>query len=171
MGVTVTRSPPRRFDPAAVAALVGVEMIGHIQRRTGKGQDVNGRPFAGYAPSYARTRARAGRNPAPVDLTMSGGLLASLHVLRVEVESALRCVVVIGPGTASSPRVVPSRRPRGSKAKPTGRRAGYSAVPQNVVGYLLQHGTKHAPPRRWLGATPEFRRSLLRLLVKRGLIR
>jgi hypothetical protein len=58
----------------------GARQITRIRERTAKGIDVNGSPFKPYTKRYAKFRVKKGRNPSPVDLTMSGRLLNSMQV-------------------------------------------------------------------------------------------
>ena len=72
-------------DNAALAAeRAALHAVSIITRRTGKGLDVDGRPFKPYGAAYAAKRAAAGRQTSPVNLTLTGTLLRGLRVLRVE---------------------------------------------------------------------------------------
>ena len=47
--------------------------------RTRSGTDVNGQAFAPYSKTYAKRREKAGRNTSPVDLTVTGKMLAAVQ--------------------------------------------------------------------------------------------
>lgn len=64
-------------NPLQAAAVSAVSLI---QRRTAKGVDLDGRPFAPYSTDYARAKSLAGRNVAPPDLTLTGQMLRNLKV-------------------------------------------------------------------------------------------
>lgn len=86
-GMLSFRLPSRRDidDNAALAAeRAALHAVSIITRRTGKGIDVDGRPFKPYGAAYAAKRAAAGRQTSPVNLTLTGTLLRGLRVLRVE---------------------------------------------------------------------------------------
>jgi len=86
-GMLSFRLPSRRDidDNAALAAeRAALHAVSIITRRTGKGLDVDGRPFKPYGAAYAAKRAAAGRQTSPVNLTLTGTLLRGLRVLRVE---------------------------------------------------------------------------------------
>lgn len=57
--------------------------------RTKSGKDVNGSSFIPYSPSYAKVRAKLGRNTSPVDLTLTGHMLASLTLTFEESDTKL----------------------------------------------------------------------------------
>jgi hypothetical protein len=50
-----------------------------IVLRTQSGKDVDGSSFAPYTPKYAEHRKKKGRKEAPVDLTFTGNMLASIQ--------------------------------------------------------------------------------------------
>ena len=80
------------LTPAAREAIllrVAMLAIGRIKRRTGQGKDVEGASFKPYSARYASQRRRSGRNPAPPTLLLSGGMLASMKVLRSSGQSAV----------------------------------------------------------------------------------
>jgi hypothetical protein len=90
MGITVTNQdiliklPQERLDA------IGAEFERALQDeaarvvlRTRQGTDVNGAPFKPYSDEYARRKRAKGRNASPVDLTVTGRMLAAIQT-RVE---------------------------------------------------------------------------------------
>jgi hypothetical protein len=78
--------------PSAEAMLyAGQREITRIRKRTLQGTDVDGSPFAPYSKSYAKYRAKRGRNVSPVDLLFHGIMQTSLTV-EVRGESAFAIV-------------------------------------------------------------------------------
>ena len=62
---------------------IGLLAVRAIQARTRQGQDMHGRAFAPYSPSYAKQKAEEGLSSGTVDLTVSGDLLNTLQVVEV----------------------------------------------------------------------------------------
>lgn len=52
-----------------------------IRARTGRGLDVNLRPFRPYSPSYAKKRRDSGLRAKPVNLRVTGRMLDSMRVI------------------------------------------------------------------------------------------
>lgn len=65
-------------------------------RRTAKGIDAEGRPFAPYSQRYAEQKRQALGTGGTPDLTVSGRMLNDLQVLRSGVESNGNGFVVLG---------------------------------------------------------------------------
>ena len=109
-GITVTRrGQPPRFNAEAIAREIQRFAPGAIIERTGRGIDVNGKPFAGYSARYRRQLKRMGEDQK-VDLRLSGGLLNSVKA-RDATLRADSVEVVIAPDTGTSPQYrAPSER-------------------------------------------------------------
>lgn len=69
---------PEQRDQAARA--MGVEAVRLIRLRTRNGLDVDHQPFKPYSKEYGRRRRLSGRESDRALLTLSGQLLAGLHV-------------------------------------------------------------------------------------------
>ena len=102
MPITVDNSKMKEIDivPAAALDWLAAQAIGLIQRRTARGQSLNGGAFAQYSASYQKQLAKGGESTL-VDLTVTGGLLADIKELRRTV-SATQATVTIGLGTGTS---------------------------------------------------------------------
>ena len=71
-----------RFTDRALMRETGLMVIRMIQARTRQGRDMDGRPFAGYAPRYAAQKGKAlGGTTGTVDLTVSGDMLNALQIV------------------------------------------------------------------------------------------
>ncbi|TAL08407.1 MAG: hypothetical protein EPO02_13060 [Nitrospirae bacterium] len=82
-------------DPLAVVIAIerdaqvtesDLALAGELQRslifdRTARGVDADGAPFAPYAESYAKKRAKSGRQTSVVDLLWSGRMLQAVRVV------------------------------------------------------------------------------------------
>ena len=84
-------------EHAAQVTGVDLELAGEMMRsttkqRTARGVDVDGTPFAAYAPSYAKKRTKSGRSASPVDLFWSGRMLAALTIVT---NSAIKEVALV----------------------------------------------------------------------------
>jgi hypothetical protein len=55
-----------------------------IVRRTLRGVDADGAPFAPYSPGYAKQKAQALGSASPVNLQVSGSMLNHLQIVKVE---------------------------------------------------------------------------------------
>jgi hypothetical protein len=141
------------LDVNAALDFVATQAVGIIQRRTAKGIDSSGQPFAQYSHEYAAELLAAGEN-TNVDLTRSGAYLAGISE-RSRTVTAAHASVVIGPGTGSSPG-------------PNGQRS----PPHPVLGAILENGRGRLPARRHLGLTPEERKRLAekvsKIVIKQG---
>ena len=62
---------------------IGLYAIELIRRRTARGLDATGSPFADYSEGYRLAREEYGRPTSPVDLTVSGDMLNGLQVVDV----------------------------------------------------------------------------------------
>lgn len=140
----------------AAADAIGPVIVGMIQRRTGKGQSWKGGALASYSTSY-REQLHEGGELAKVDLTLTGGYLADIKVLK-ETEGKDSIALLIGPGTGTSPQVTPNN----GHMSPTGERS----PPHNILGGYLEYGTGKMPARPHLGLTPEERKRVSSLVAK-----
>lgn len=61
--------------------IIGIAITDRIQGRTAAGVDGQNRPFAPYAPSYAKLREREGFRKSPVNLQVSGQMMTGMVVL------------------------------------------------------------------------------------------
>lgn len=157
MGVTTkTTGQPPRWDGAKVAKVIAALVPGMIIRRTGQGLDRDGNPFAPYSSEY-RKRLAAGGESQAVDLRVTGGLMNSIKV-RSSTHTDTGATVVVAPDTGTSPAVSLAD----GKAKRTGRRG----PPHNVLGYWLETGNGRAPPRPFMGLTPEQERQLWAAILR-----
>lgn len=149
-------------DLGAVLKLGATEAVGVIQRRTARGLDMHGRTFVPYSIEYGAKRADDGRNTSPVDLTLTGGLLAALKILRTEKAiDVMRSF--IGPGTGTSPRLEwEFDDHRGYKSRRTGGRG----PSHNLVGRWLHEGRHRGVARPWLGLSPEDRRRVYQRMLQ-----
>jgi hypothetical protein len=102
--VLKSRSAPLRIDHAKVARELPPLIVGAIQRRVQSGQDIEGKSFRAYSKSYQKTLAAMGE-AGNADLRLTGGLMNSIRLLRVEKQSATRTVLHFGPGAGTSPQV------------------------------------------------------------------
>lgn len=101
-GITITRRGRQpKFNAEGIAREIRRFAPGAIIERTGRGLDVNGKPFAGYSPRYRRQLKRMGED-TKVDLRLSGGLLNSVKA-RDATLRADSVEVVIAPDTGTSP--------------------------------------------------------------------
>ena len=64
----------------AIDAL-GSWAIGRIRFRTQQGLDMRGKPFKGYSARYQKALARGGEMASPIDLRVSGTLMAGLEII------------------------------------------------------------------------------------------
>lgn len=138
------------------AEAIGPVVVGIIQRRTAQGKSWKGGTLAQYSNSY-KDALSAGRESWKVDLTLTGSYLADIKVLKI-IERARDIMVLIGPGTGTSPKVDLG----GGRARQTGKRS----PPHNILGTYLEYGTPKMPARPHLGITPEERKRVSGLLAK-----
>lgn len=77
----VLRIPPTYDDRERLA--IGQAAIEHIQDRTEKGVDKNGKPFPKYTTEYKNSVAFrvAGKSAGSIDLRLSGDMMTALEVL------------------------------------------------------------------------------------------
>lgn len=86
MGVTVTTNFPvgqRQFTDVAIMREVGLLVRETIRRRTARGIAATGAPFQPYSAAYSKQKAMGLGKAAPVDLTVSGGMLNALQIVEV----------------------------------------------------------------------------------------
>jgi hypothetical protein len=153
MTLTKTQTPggPRRVDVEALLRLIASLVVGHIRERTGKGLDVDDKPFKPYSEDYAADRAALGRNTSPVTMLMTGGMVGSVGIVDEDADS-----VTIGLGTGTSPQLSPPTRTR--RRKTTGKRG----PPHNLLGRWHQEGQGNNPKRRWFGVSPRGDKAIRR---------
>lgn len=173
MPVEVIRTGRLAVDQKAVASFVAQQAIGRIKRRTARGVDMNDRPFAPYSRSYSRSLVAIGER-LEVDLTLTGGLMRAIHVVR-EVAHRDRVIIVLGFRGTSSPRVA---MPGGhwsdesiqswieSHGGGRAKRTGKQGPPHARVAYWLHHGTPKMPARPFFALSPSDVRAILREVVR-----
>lgn len=159
MSVTVTKRGQHKVDVDKMVATMKTEAVSRIIRRTGNGVDANDKPFAGYSSGYLRALLEGGEDTR-VDLRLTGGLLNSVRVVRVERVSRNITRIVIAPDAGTSPAVVLAD----GKAKRTARRG----PPHNLLGRWLHYGTPRMRPRPWLALSPKDK-AAMRAVLKRAL--
>jgi hypothetical protein len=150
-------------DVKALVQLAATDAIGRIQRRTAKGTDMHGRAFRSYSDEYAKKRDDDGRNASPVDLTFTGGLLASVRILRV-VDRVGKIAALIGPGTGTSPEI--GWRKTGGSGAYKSHRTGRRGPSHNLVGRWLHEGRTRGQARPWLGLSEADRRAVIARAVQ-----
>lgn len=73
-----------------VKEAIAVEIISAIRKRTLKGKDVDGNPWAGKAGEYSKSYVKsvdfkaAGKSKGDINLTLSGDMLASIELLETK---------------------------------------------------------------------------------------
>lgn len=171
--VTTSGQPPR-WDPQKAARIIAALVPGMILERTDRGVDMNGKALAPYSPSYRAALAAAGED-IKVDLRLTGGLMNSIKARGIDARPD-GVTVTIAPDAGTSPEValpppwISSDPEALAHWKSThGRRTGKRGPSHNVVGYWLHHGKGKAPPRPFMGLTPEQRQKLVAALAKAGL--
>ena len=157
MSVEVVRTGRLSIAPKAVARFIASQAIGRIKRRIARSRDVRDRPFAPYSASYRRALVEGGRRTR-VKLSLTGGLLRAIHVVREQV-SRTHVLVVLGFRPTSSQQV----RLRGGRARRSKSRYG---PPHPRLASWLHHGTQHMPARPFFGLSPADRRLILRQLAR-----
>ena len=145
------------LDLGKMADLVAALAIGHVKKRTREGRDIHDRPFRPYSAMYRAQLAEGGEG-TNVDLSVTGGLLNSVKLLRKDVRKD-GFLVRIGPGSSTSPSV----HFDGGAAKRTGRRG----PAHNILGAWLHYGRGKLPARPWLGLSPQGRREINRAIERR----
>ncbi len=98
MRVETTEKPDtsKAFDgltPALVEAAQA--LIAQIQRRASRGVGVDDSQMPSYSKTYAAIRQKRGRDPRVRNLTMSGSMLRSLHLVSVNQDRS-QIVIEIG---------------------------------------------------------------------------
>lgn len=155
MSLVITRSGgPMGVDVSRFVKTLEVEAVARIQRRTASGFDIFDKAFAGYSTQYTKALVRGGEGTS-VDLSLTGGLLKSVHVVSTTT-TGTTTTIVIAPGTGTSPAVSLG----GGVAKRTGSRT----TSHNEVGYYLHHGTPTMRARPWLALSPKDRRDMRAVL-------
>lgn len=145
------------IDKGRALSLISSLAAGFIRKRTADGKDISGAPFKPYSPMYREMLTKGGEDANQVDLTVTGGLLASINE-RKRTVTAHGGSVVVGPDTGTSPRV----SFRDGRAVRTGGRS----PPHNVIGAWLHFGRGRMPPRKFLGLTPRERQKISKALTR-----
>lgn len=148
--------PPPRVDVKKVMEKIASLVVGHIRERCEDGRDIDDRIFLEYSDTYKDTRRALGRNAAPPDMLMTGGMVGSVAVVERTADS-----ITIGVGTGTSKQLrAPTKRKR---RKSAGERRG---PPHNLLGKWHQEGTGKNKRRQWFGVSPsgdaEIRREMNR---------
>lgn len=159
MTVTVTKTGQHRVNADRMVAILKTEAVSRIIRRTDKGIDADDKPFRGYSSGYLRALLEGGEDTS-IDLRLTGGLLNSVRVVRVERVSAHVTRIVIAPDNGTSPAV----RLADGRAQRTARRG----PSHNLLGRWLHYGTPRMPARPWLRLSPKDRQAM-RAVLKRAL--
>jgi hypothetical protein len=150
---------------------MAVEAIGIIQRRTEAGRDAEGQPFRPYSERYGALRAGSGRDSATVSLHLSGGMLASMKVLRSSPEEAVIGFEGSSPvarfarirtakGTATSRKTAGGGRATQVLQSSTGRQASNAL---KAKGH--NEGAGHLPRRHFFALAPEDRADLVEAVL------
>lgn len=159
MSVTVTKRGEHKVDVERMVAILKTEAVSRILRRTAQGVDATDKPFVGYSSGYLRALMEGGEATS-VDLRLTGGLLNSVRVVRVERVSAHVTRIVIAPDSGTSPAV--------SLADGRAQRTARRGPPHNALGRWLHYGTPRMPPRPWLRLSPKDRLGI-RTMLRRAL--
>jgi hypothetical protein len=154
----------------ALLAHLAALAVGRIKRRTGAGLDVNGKAFKPYSFGYATMRHQAGRTVSPVQLTMTGAMLASMQVLSSDANRA-----VIG-FQGSSAAVRFTKRARPTKNRKTGERITHTFAEQRrqvsnaLKAYWNDKGEGSdgwgTPRRHFFGLSADDRSFLSRIALR-----
>lgn len=145
---------------------LAIDLKGRIERRTGKGIDVDGKSFAPYSKRYAAQRLRAGRGTPHPTLRLGGGMLSSMKILKLNSEEA-----VLG-FEGSSAALKFGKRKRAVKDSKTGSKVKSSAqettrrVPNSLKAQWNDKGEGRVPARHFFGASEEDRRALTALATR-----
>jgi len=159
MSVTVTKRGQHKVNADRMVDILKTEAVSRIIRRTGSGVGAYDKPFAGYSSGYLRALLEGGEDTR-VDLRLTGGLLNSVRVIRVERISRNVTRVVIAPDAGTSPAVSLAE----GRAKRTSRRG----PPHNLLGRWLHYGTPRMRPRPWLALSKKDK-AAMRAVLKRAL--
>jgi hypothetical protein len=171
VGVEVIRKGEKaRIDVLKLAKGIAAFVPGLIIDRVDAGLDIRDKPFAPYAPTY-RAALQMADEDQKVDLRLTGGLINSVKVRRIQRKSDGVVIVHIGPDAGTSPRVPlappwvvndPEARAAWMASPP--KRTGKRGPQHNHVGAYLHKGTPTMKPRPWLGLSPTDLRDLRRML-------
>lgn len=182
--VQVSLAPPGSWLPPETrrailerAMLLG---IGAIKRRTGKGLDVEGKPFLPYSPRYAKLREESGRRSQPVTLLLQGAMLNGLAILANDGDRGLVGFTGTAPATSFSRRrkarkikrltdeqldnAVSVRAYKPRPARSLKKSKGSTISNALKAKYLTDGNSKGRPPkpRRFVGLTDEERAAIVR---------
>lgn len=145
------------IDRGKALSIISSLASGFIRKRTASGKDIHGNPFASYSSSYKARMAEGGEDPNRVDLTVTGGLIASINERSRSVHGNGGSVI-IGPDTGTSPAVAFLK----GRAKRTGKRG----PAHNILGAWLHFGTPKMPARPFLGLTQKERQKISKALTR-----
>jgi len=99
---------------------MALEMIGRIMLRTSRGRDWKNKPFRPYTPDYAKLRAKKGLTPDLVDLRVTGDMLGSISLVRID-EQPQGMRLLIAPGTNRSRQGGPPQNMKAAYLEAKGR--------------------------------------------------
>lgn len=163
MSMTVKPTQGGRIviDVKRAQRFLEVAVVGAIVDNVHNGRDIHGKPLAQYRPSYKKQLAAMGED-SKVDLRLTGGMLASVRMLRIRIDTKGAIAFIFGPGTGTSAQVAPPPKGKGRVAHRTGRRG----PAHNILGYWIHHGAGRLVARPWLGLAPKYRERINKALVK-----
>ena len=100
MSISITKMPDLKRMKARVLTAGGdaleqllPDQIATMKRRIRSGEDVKGGTFKPYSKAYAALKQASGRNTTPVDMTLTGRMLASIvWEVKAELSGGVRMV-------------------------------------------------------------------------------
>jgi hypothetical protein len=106
MNIKATKQPDTSglvgdLTPALVEA--GQALIAQMHMRTSRGIGLNDAEMPAYSPDYAKQKKKAGRSAQPRNLTNSGSMLRSIHLVSTSVEGT-SATITIGFSNANDAR-------------------------------------------------------------------
>ena len=161
-----------RIPVERIAKVIAGLAPGLITERVDAGLDTSDKPFARYAPNYATALALAGED-GKTDLRLTGGLMNSVKTKRLIKRADGVVVVVVGPDSGTSPRVLlappwvvndPDAAAAWKRKHPGAPRTNRRTRSHNAIGAYLHYGTPTMRARPWLGLSPTDIRDLRRAL-------
>ena len=182
--VTVTSGDAPKLDLMAVVRRISPEITGMMKTRARKGLDVNGQPFAPYAPSTVEQYARGGES-SKVDLTITGAMILGLAERVAErLVAGGRAEMLFGPGSGTSEerRLVRHRTKSGKlTTKSLGKNAwgievgrsqgraaktGERSPPHTQHAAWIHFGTERMPARPFVGLTEAEEAAIGKLIAE-----
>ena len=100
----IRKGEPLKWPVEKIAKTIAAIVPGLILDRVDAGLDTKDKPFAPYAPDYAKALALANEDPKR-DLRLTGGLMNSVKTRRIIRRADGVVTVVIAPDAGTSPRV------------------------------------------------------------------